>query len=596
MITLIKVQIIKLIKKMLQSDAFLITLFALAVVWGLLPYYRQGHIVLGGEGNYVLDYGIHLKKYSFMWFSVFGYGVANVWASGTGLNIFFLRLIEKISGSVELVNFSLIFLIYFLPFLFMYWACRLMKATATLAFMVAAFYVLNPFCLFYLNSLNQWNVFSLTAMPVFLCLILKNYKDIVALFFYSAVVSLSLAQAFTNPPTAVIIHFSMIVSLAAAAIFYGSTIKITALLGRYFLLLASFCLVNAWWILGFIYGGASSIGKLYTHSFATSWLKTTVGGHGAILAKMFSLTTIVPDSPQYDFFSYWYSLIPSKVIALIPSILVFALLLYIRDKKEKKSALLFLALLLFTLFFIKGPSGAFGFLYSLLFTYFPGFYIFKTPVEKFGLLYIFIFAILLLLVFKAYRAHRNFGDLKKAFMFYLVFCAVPLLSGNLLNDYTLGALGHGSRKYKEKPSYRLMRQALMQDQAQYRILSEPGMGNYQVCIKTGDRVFYTGVDPVLMNTDKPFLASQHAIDGVYTSLALPGFTKLLGLYNIKKILVNEDLFPWFGAVGPPDARTVEEILDKHGLESRREGELVLYQNRPEDYLPLVFTSYVGGAE
>lgn len=583
-------------QKAANSDMFFISLFALALVWGLLPYYRNGHIILGGEGNYVLDYGIHFKKYSYMWFSVFGYGVANVWASGTGLNIFFLRLLEKVTNSVEFVNFSLIFLIYFLPFLFMYWACRLMKASALMAFMAAAFYVLNPFCLFYLNSLNQWNVFSLTAMPVFLCLILKNYKDVVALFFYSALVSLSLAQACTNPPTAVVIHFSMVISLLAAAVTVGSCVRFSAILGRYLLLLVSFCLVNAWWILGFVYAGASTIGKLYTHSFATSWLKTTVGGHGAILAKMFPLTTIVPDSPRYDFFSYWYSLLPSKVIALIPSVIVLVLLLHIPDKKEKKNALLFLVLLLVSLFFIKGPSGAFGFIYSLLFTYFPGFYIFKTPVEKFGLIYIFIFTILLLLVFKAFRSHRKFSDLKKAFIFYLIFCSIPLISGNLINNYTLGALGHGSRKYKEKPSYRLMRHVIMQDEARYRILSEPGMGNYQVCIKTGEKVFYTGVDPVLMNTDKPFLASQHAIDGVYTSVALPEFTKLIGLYNIKRILVNEDLFPWFGAMGPPDAKTIEEILDGHGLEKRREGELVLYQNKSEDYLPLVFTSYVGAAE
>lgn len=596
MITLIKVQIVKLLKKASQSDVFLIALFALAFVWGLLPYYRNGHIVLGGEGNYVLDYAIHLKKFSFMWFSVYGYGVANVLPSGTGLNIIFLWFVEKLSGSVAVVNFVLIFLLYFLPFLFMYWACRLMKASVQLAFMIASFYVLNPFCLYYLINLNQWNMFSLTAMPIYLCVILKNYRDGVALFFYSALVSFSLAQAFTNPPTAVVIHFSMVISLVAAAVTVGSCVRFSAILGRYLLLLVSFCLVNAWWILGFVYAGASSIGKLYTHSFATSWLKTTVGGHGAILAKMFPLTTLVPDSPQYDFFSYWYSLLPSKVIALIPSVIVFVLLLRIPDKKEKKNALLLLVLLLVSLFFIKGPSGAFGFIYSLLFTYFPGFYIFKTPVEKFGLIYIFIFTILLLLIFKAYHAHRNFDDLKKAFMFYLVFCSVPLLSGNLLNDYTLGTLGHCSRKYIEKPSYRLMRHVIMQDEARYRILSEPGMGNYQVCIKTGEGTFYTGVDPLLMNTDKPFFASQNYVDGLYISTALPGYTKLLGLYNIKKILVNEDLFPWFGAIGPPDAKTVEEILDEHGLEKRREGEIVLYQNKPEDYLPLVFTSSVGAAE
>ncbi len=581
-----------LIGKLKDRDYLFIGIFAAFLIFGLMPYYKNGNIILGGEGNYVIDFGVHLKKFAYTWYSVYGHGVPNIWASGTGANIIALRAIEKITQNASFVNFVLVFSIYFAPFLFMYWAVRLMKGVAPIAFLIGAFYCLNPFCLYYFLNLNQWNAFSLAAMPLYLALVLKFFKDHIRLFFYSLITSLFLSFAFTNTPTAVIIHFSMVVSIVVAGFCFNERFVFLRVLKKYAILLSSFLLANIWWILAFIFGAGETIKKIYTPANAASWLNTTVEGHGAIVAKMFALTTIIPRTENYDFYSYIHNLFPSKVIALIPALLVFGLAFYIKDKTTKKNVFVMLVVLLTTLFFLKGPSGLFGFIYTLFFSFFPFFYIFKTPVEKFGLLYIFIFTILIFLILNAYKNNKRAPAIFGLFVLYLVFCSVPVLSGNLINNVSLGAWGHCTRKYSEKDSYRIVRKILESCPAQNKILSMPGMGNYQVCLSVGNKIYYTGLDPLLMNTSKAFYASQNQIDGLYKSIYLPDYIKLLGFYNIGTIIVNEDLIPWFDAVGPNDAMTIERVLNASRLDKYRQSNIVLYFNNGPGLRPLVYTTGV----
>lgn len=573
-------------KKTFEADGIFVAIFVLVLLIALLPFYCNGGLVLGGEGNVFLDYSLHLKNFRFMWLPTYAHGRTNACPSGTGLNILFLLLLERLTGSAIFVNFSLVFLIYFLPFFFFQRACRRMGASALSAFLVASFYVINPFSLYYLASLNQWNVFSLALMPFFLWIILKYHKDPLRLFFYTGAGSFCFSFSFTNPPSALIVLLAMSISLVFAESLGGAGFKITPLLKKFGLILISFCLCNAWWLIGFLLTGISSVGKVYTQSSATAWLKSTVAGHGAIIAKTLSLTTIIPKNPKYDFYSFWFNTLPSKIILLIPILIVVGLSVYPKNKLEQKKYFPMLFFLLAALTLMKGPTGLFGFVYSFLFNYLPGFYVFKTPVEKFGLLYIFIFSVILLILLKDHA--RAFA--RNMLIFYLIFCSVPLFSGNLIAEYDIPPHGKCSRKYRESEGYLQMRRELVADGTQHRILSMPGVTNYQVCLRTVDKKLYTGMDPLLMNTDKPFIATQNYIDGLYENVAVPKYSELLGLYGVKKILVNEDLIPWFGVIGPGDPAELEKFLDAHGFQKFRKGRLVLYFNHLESFSPLIFVS------
>src|SRR3972149_939717 len=80
---------------------------------------------------------------------------------------------------------------------------------------------------------------------------------------------------------------------------------------------------------------------------------------------------------------------------------------------------------------------------------------------------------------------------------------------------------------------------------EYRVLSLPGSLNYQVALKTGGG-FYTGNDPILSNVNKPFIAPySETTAGKFTqlfdSISQPNYLNLLGLYNIRKIVVDKDI-------------------------------------------------------
>jgi hypothetical protein len=94
--------------------------FACLLTFSLLHFYQDGSIILGGEGNFIIDYSQHLKTNFYQWLSRFGLGSSNLVPSGNMANTFFLALIQNLFHSEALTNFVLIFSMYFLPFLGMY--------------------------------------------------------------------------------------------------------------------------------------------------------------------------------------------------------------------------------------------------------------------------------------------------------------------------------------------------------------------------------------------------------------------------------------------------------------------------------------------
>ena len=576
------------LNRKLNNYAFFLISYIILLALALIPYYVNGCIILGGEGDYAFDFSTHLGNYNFTWTPNFGIGIPNLAPNGTGLNILLLYLIEKLTGSVAITNFILIFSIYFFPFFAMYLVCKELKATPFISFVCSLFYVINPYMLYYLICLNQWNVFSVTVMPLFLWIILKNYHNNFKLFFFSGLISVCFSFAYTNLPMLVIIHISIILSVFVVSYYRNEKLIISQIFKKYSILLISFIAFNCWWILSF-FAGAMSIGKkIYSISFAESWLKTVVEGHGAIIAKMFSLTTNIGDTPYFsDFFTFIYNSISAKLITLIPIFIIVYLVLIIKDKRTSNvlNCAIF-CFLLIVIFFVKGNSDPFGFIYDFMFEHLPFFNIFKTPVEKFGLLFIFIFSTLMLFVINSIKNQIIYRHILAIFIAYLVFCSLPMITGNIIPEQILSDGKCVSRKYKDKPEYKQLREEVNNDGLQYRILSMPGVGNYQVLLQNYNNKYYTGLDPVLMNTNKSIIAIYHHIDLLYENISLTNYRKLLGIYNIRKIVINEDLIPWFGVIGIGDIPELKKIFSEF-LISKSWGSITLYDNQ-DDFLPRIY--------
>ncbi len=588
--------IVKLTQILNNRNIFLI-LYGALLALALIPYYSQGCLILGGEGDYVLNFLLQMRQYGFAWHPIYSIGIPNFAPGGVGLNILLLCLIEGLTGNIAITNFILIFAIYFLPFFAMYLVCKSIDATPFISFLCSFFYIVNPFMLYYLTSLNQANVFSVTVMPLFLWAVLKYYHNNFKLFFTFGFISTCFSFTYSNPPLFIIIHISIILSTVIASYYYHKKFILTETVKKYSILLLSFILFNSWWLLC-LFLVIPDAKKLYIQSFANSWLDTTVNKIGPIIAKMFSFVTMIGEDPSHDFFTYWYGTIFARFITIFPLFMLIYFILMVKRKRPRNTLIItILSMLLVTLFFVKGNGSPFGFIYNYMFKHVPFFYIFKSPVEKFGLLYVFIFSLLLLFVIKNLTKHKYYKPMLGSFIIYLVFCSMPIFTGNIIPDYNIRREEgrYASRKYKDKAEYKQFREEMNKDISEYRILSLPGSGNYQVCMLNWNGKYYTGLDPVLLNINKPLMASYAFIytdaymsNLFFKNISFTNYKKLLAIYTVKKIMINEDLFPWFGFVERERTPILKKIFGKF-MQSKKWGSITLYDN--ENYfLPHIYAS------
>ena len=571
----------------LNNRRFFLTFYAILLSFALMPYYIGGTVILGGEGDYVLDFSRHLGKFGFSWFYSYGVGISNMCPSGTGINILFLCLIEKVTGSILITNFILIFSIYFLPFLAMFLVCKELKTTPFVSFIISYFYIINPFTLYYLTCLNQWNVFSVTVIPLFFWIILRYYHNNFRLFLALGFVSTCFSFAYTNYPMLVIIHISMVFSIFLTSYLKNDKLLFMQIFKKYGVILVSFTIFNFWWILPFL-GTIGDAQKFYTKSAASDWLTTTTMGGKSILAKAFFLKTIIGSNSSWDVNTRLYNSCIASFITLIPIFFIIYFVLLSKDKKTKCLNVSIFGVLLIILFFVKGSSQPFGFIYTFLFKHLPFFYIFKSPVEKFSILYVFVFSILLMLIMNSFNKQKYNKSVVGIFTAYLIFCSMPLLTGNLIPDMNIGPYGYCSRKYKDKVEYQQAREVINNDSRMYRVLSMPGSGNYQLCMPNYENNIYTGLDPVLMNTNKPFIAPEHHISILYDNISSKNYRKLLGIFNIGKIIINEDSLPWFGYTQKESIAELKTVFSEC-LTAETWGPITLYEN--ENYfLPIIYAS------
>ena len=119
-------------------------------------------------------------------------------------------------------------------------------------------------------------------------------------------------------------------------------------------------------------------------------------------------------------------------------------------------------------------------------------------------------------------------------------------------------------------------------------MSFPGMGNYQILIQTGEKSYYTGWSPLLMNINKGFFqpAFGSHITEFYTLLAQDSAQKIFGMLNVGKLLVNPDSIPWFGNVGSGDPHIIRKRFEL--LEKEMFGNLSVFNNYV-NFLPIVYS-------
>ena len=568
---------------------FYACLFAVMLTVFLLPYYVKGTLILGGEGNFVLNFKALLDNFNFAWVNM-ATGVPATSLNFNYFNTFFFVLLQDLSLPSSLINFILIFLLYFLPYIALLLISYELKMEPLISFFISVFYIINPFSSYFLTSLNQWNSLILFVMPFSFYLILKYYCDNIKLFLCLGLFSFIFSFTNANPPLMVIYQLSLFISLVFIQLHRGTSFNIFLFLKKYFVIFSSFVLFNAWWIFNWIQVLSSDMSKMYTADFAVQYARELVKAYPFLFFRIFSLTSLISASNITNYFAEFYNTTFSYFVALIPLIILWYYLY--RHFPAKLSLRFLVSIILLVIFLSKGPSGIFGFLYDFALLRLPLFSVFKTPPEKWGVLFVFFFSLLLLLVFHALKNDKNYKLILYSFFVYLIFCGIPFATGRFIPDYKMNDGNRCSRKFVDKKEYREVRESLSSDLATYRILSLPGSLNYQVSILMYDDKHYTGMDPLLYNINKQFIAAYSTnylsnFDVLFDNLSLPNFSRLTSIFNIGKIIVNKDMEPWFAFKEKESFSDMDVIFGKNMVKT---GNPHLNIYTPSNYLPRFYTA------
>ena len=462
--------------------------------------------IIGGEGNYFLDFQNYIQTFKYPWMSKWGMGYFNPLLSGTGANIQLLSFIENITSNKLLINQLLFFSIFTLPAISMFYYLNYFKINKFANLLISLFYIYNPFSIDYLHQFNQWTNTSLIFIPLMFLILTIQFKSKFTFFLTIFVFFNIISFSFANPPTFLIYAIAIVVYVFVIALTRDNfSFK------NYFLTLiiifSALFICNFYWLLNLAINVVTSplIDQIYNEQTKANYLITILKLSGPIVSQLFSFIFLGSDMSNYD---TNYSIIFKSVYYKIfmPLIVIF-IIFYNLISKDKKSIYFTCCTILF-LYFAKGLYQPLSSLYLYLYKYFPLFSMFKTPTEKFGLLYVIFFVISLAFFSKNIKT-RYFSLVFIPLIIVLLY--IPMSKG-VISPYTL-QLGETVKVNRSIPLNDAFFESidkinnLKEDK---RVLVLPGSYNYQLFLDINEDL-YSGLDPVLNNTNKDYIEYSHVV-------------------------------------------------------------------------------------
>ncbi len=548
----------------------ILVIFIPLLILGLslwINFYKEGSLILGGEGNFFIDFSRHSEFYGTSWFKV-GYGFPNVIPNAVGFNNLFLIKINEIFSDIRITNFILIFLLFALPYLSFLCLGSFFKINLITLTIISLLYVINPFSITYLQAHNQWNNLSLALIPLLYFFTLRFYKNNFFLFLAIGIITNIFSFTLYNPPTAVIILSSIFIATIHAYFINQDSKKTLTILTSNLSAYIGFILFNLNWISVLIYSIYNNvIDQVFDRSFAIDWaFAVSIGS--AILSKGFLFFHVMTN---YGILEHFYSnlIINFVWISFIIIILYYTL---INGTIGKFFVLLFSLLL----FLSKGASPPFGDIYIFLMKNIPFFYLFKTPTEKFGILLLFLFFVMILIISK--DKSKKFLEKTIYTIFFVTLIPITLYDGlaEKRNDgnYVVSRIFQFNKHDIDTINY------LSTNFKDERILVLPGGQNYQVMIDRG-KSRYTGLDPILNNSHISYFdpsADRFNIDNsFYLNFFTEGWFDNLKKKNITGIYCNQNETYWFGKKLNKDCNNLKDILLPHQKDFIQIGDYFIWR-------------------
>lgn len=547
--------------------------------------FSNNYIILGGEGNYFTNFQL-VRNYS-----------SSTWAplmNGTGspnpiinmlVSIFDLFSFLQRSGiSFKVINILSIFLVYMLPFLSMLWMLNgALRIRFPISFLISLFYIINPFSTYHLQGLMFWNSAPLFLLPLSFGIIYKYYTDKLKVFLFFGLVTSLFAFAFANIPYFGIFHIFLLLTIIIISSMREGAVKLKTIVQYFIITELSFFLFNFWWLANLLRFYVQDTGKYNLKGVSFAWAKSSLANGDGVMNNILSFRTLLgPGSDSFFSIFYYHALI---LLVLAIPLVIFVFLLFNTGRKRYKNKILLTVFIifLFIIFLNKGAYPPFGNFYLWSIKYVPLFEIFKTPFEKFSVLFVFLFSLSLALVLKNEK-NRIYG---RILWLYILVCSIPFFTLNFMPDFKVEENVYISRKFINKKEYTDAEHFLNNDRINYRYLSLPGSRNYQVTMAIEGNKYYRGMDPVLYAIKKGFIGAYSGnFDVIYDNLSNKNLENILSLYNIKKIMVNEDIYPSFGFKELESKEQLNSIFSQK-MDKTENGPIKIYSLN--SFLPLFYT-------
>lgn len=524
----------------------------------LLIIFSQGYIIFGAEGNYIVNFQIIREVGSSSWVPhLQGIGFPSSTLNGLVGVFDFFSFLQRIGLSIKTVNIISVWLVYVLPFLSMMWLLHgVIKTRFLAAYFISLFYVLNPFSTYHLQSVMFWNAAPLFVLPLVFACMYRYYSEKLKLFLWFGILTSTFSFSFSNIPYLGVFHIFLFISIIIIPFIQDIRWKLKTALTNLVILESSFVLFNAWWFINLIRFQRQDLALYYTKEFAIGWVKEYSTKVEGLIEKLFSLKSLISQE-NGNFFSDFYNSVPMIIILFIPIFLIvfnfFSEMLQWNSRNKKFIIATFFSILA-VLFLNKGATNPFGDMYAWMLVHVPFFYMFKTPLEKFSVLLVFLIALALIPVFRSSK-HRWFYGI---FFIYLAACSIPYLTLNFMpvDNFEPGDYAQSdkfiTKKYLYKKSYIDAAESLNKDKLDYRVLSLPGSVNYQTTILNhGGNKYYRGMDPFIFSVNKPFITAYFdPVDGffdpIFDNLSNDSMDDIMDIYTVNKIVFNHDIYPSFG--------------------------------------------------
>ena len=489
-----------------------------------IPWYRSGLLIGGAEESLSFAFPQRtMEFYRYAWNDA-AFGAPQTVAHSRYPFFYLSSLLVKLGLEPGQVQAGAFILLYALGGFGVYLFLSELFGKAEAAF-GSVFYLINTY-----TYANIWHRFispifffyPLFPLSLYFFYLLLKKRKLKFLFLFILVNSI-FSYAYSSP--ALII--TQWVPLGILAVSEYLTTKSKKFSEKFlpiaFLLLAIllWALTNWWWIRYVLYNSVSYYGGIFSPEFNLSVLKSLSSQQPFSIFGLLRYPNVIP-----NIFNYLNLIIP--ILALSGFVLI-------KDKFQKLAIILIVAI---TFFMLNGTNFPTGFIMEFIFQKLSFMQLFRNPYEKFGIVLILIYA---MLIGKA----LSYLYRKKIYLFLIIVIVAGFAHVFLWRISVFG--GKEYNAYIKVPeSYTDLKNYLSTDKSVYRLLTIPMIRSDGV--KFNWETPFSGIQPYM------YIFQQSSLDKVLGSKDFNQYWKALrqsyyegrldelaGYGNIKYLVVEKDL-------------------------------------------------------